>query len=306
MKKALVLYSGGLDSRLVIKIMLEQGFEVTALHFMLPFGCNCIVDENKGFVEGLGAIFRSLDVNKSPLLNEYLTAIENAKFGYGVGYNPCTDCKIWIFNKAKKIFDAEKFDVFVSGEVLGQRPMSQTNSKRKKIDETVGFDILRPLSAKALEETEYEKSGLVNREKLYGIVGRRRLEQMELAKKWDLSYPTPGGGCLLCEKAFKKRFKFLIENGYVNEKNLELLKIGRHFFIDGIWFVIARSESEGTIIVKSKKSIINSKQFLEGGEGLPDVLMSDVRGILDAKNLQKVFGTGVSILERNKFDRFKL
>ncbi len=306
-QKALVLYSGGLDSRLVVKIMLEQGFEVVALHFLLPFGCNCVVPENESFVKDLGAEFRVIDVTKKPLLDEYLDAVENAKFGYGAGYNPCADCKVWIFKKAKKMFDVENFDVFATGEVLGQRPMSQTNPKRKKIDEAVGFDILRPLSAKNLPETEYEKNGLVDRNKLYEIEGRRRVEQIELANKWNLEYPTPGGGCLLCEKVLEKRFRYLIENGIVNGNNLFLLKIGRHFVIDDVWFVVSRDGKEGDLIVDigHLKSEVGYR-ILEGGKGLPEIFFNDVKGLENAKKLQAVYGKGVNEEERKKFDKFKL
>ena len=151
-KKALVLYSGGLDSRLCLKIMLEQGFEVTALYFHLPFSDDKIKEERE-FVEGLGCNLELVDVKKEPFLESYLKMLENARYGYGVGYNPCVDCKIWIYKEAKKFYDKNQFDVFVTGEVIGQRPMSQLGEKMKLINEEVGFEILRPLSAKKLIET---------------------------------------------------------------------------------------------------------------------------------------------------------
>jgi len=295
--KALVLYSGGLDSRLCIKIMQELGFNVTALYFELPFGCNCSTKENRLFVEKQNAEFRIINVTQKQMLPKYLNAIKNAKFGYGKGFNPCADCKVWMFKEAKKIFDKEKFDVFVSGEVLNQRPMSQTENKRRQIDKELGFDILRPLSAKQLPETIYEKNGIVNREKLYDINGRRRIIQMELAKKYKIEYPTPAGGCLLCEKAFKKRFEYLIKNNIINEKKINLIKIGRHFIINGIWFIVARNESEGEQICQYKN------HFLMGDKGIPTVYFS--KKDENAKKLQDAFKSNLT-KDRNIFDEFKL
>lgn len=253
--KSLVLYSGGLDSRLVVCIMKKYG-DVCALYFNLPFGCNCSIKENEKFAKSVGAEFRVIDVCKNKLLKEYLEHIKNAKFGYGRGFNPCTDCKVWMFQKAKQIFDKENFDVFATGEVLNQRPMSQIDSRRRKIDSELNFDILRPLSAKVLPETIYEKNGLVDRNQLYAINGRRRIVQMELAKEFGIDYPTPAGGCLLCEKLLKKRFECLIKNNMINEGNFNLVKIGRHFIIDDNWYIVARNSDEGEILCQDKNHFI--------------------------------------------------
>ena len=295
-KKALVLYSGGLDSRLCLKIMLEQGFEVTALYFHLPFSDDKIKEENN-FVEGLGCNFKLIDVKKEPYLKSYLKMLENARYGYGVGYNPCVDCKIWIFKEAKKFYDENKFDVFVTGEVIGQRPMSQLGEKMKLINEEIGFEILRPLSAKKLLETSYEKSGLVDREKLYDIEGRNRSKQIALAEMWKIDYPSPAGGCRLCDRQLKSRFAKLIRENLVTEETLSLITIGRHFWIDNCWFVFSRNFDESNILRKFKTIIGDEK-------GKPCVYFNKEGCEKKAKELQDAFSTGDNEDLRKKFEDF--
>lgn len=301
MKKALVLYSGGLDSKLVVQILQEQGFEIEALNFKLPFGCSfCENSENTKLT-----IF---DVNKEPLLSEYLNILKNPKFGTGAGINPCKDCKIFMFKKAKEYADKNNIKVIATGEVVGQRPMSQIPSAIKIIDKELGFEILRPLSAKLLPETNVEKIGLVDRKKLLKISGRGRKEQMKLAKEFKIEYPTPGGGCLLCEKSPAKRLKRLLEENLINEKTLPLTKIGRHFFINGTWFIVGRNERESKIIsdlaIKNKTSteIFN----LEDSNGKPTVYYSKEKGKRDALKLREAYSTGDNEEKRNKFAKFKI
>lgn len=127
MKKALVLYSGGLDSRLVVRILQKQNYNVEALYFKLPFGCGC-TDSKK--MENLKLTV--VDVTKEPLLSEYLSILKKPKFGTGAGINPCIDCKIFMFKKAKEYADKHGHNIIATGEVPGQRPMSQTNSAQKE------------------------------------------------------------------------------------------------------------------------------------------------------------------------------
>jgi tRNA-uridine 2-sulfurtransferase len=242
-KLALVLYSGGLDSRLTVKLLQEKGYQIEALHFSLPFGCGCCnLDCNFNFTQLQGVKLTILNVTKDPLLKEYLGIIKKPKHGTGKGVNPCKDCKIWMFKKAKAYVDEKypKQEVLIAtGEVLGQRPMSQTSSAMELIDRKIGFKISRPLTE-------------------MGIVGRSRKKQMELAKKYDIKYPNPGGGCILCEKALRNRLSTLFEKDLVNEKTLALSMLGRHFMIKGNWFVVARNGEE-TAIVEAQKNIIRGK-----------------------------------------------
>ena len=302
MKKALVLYSGGLDSRLVIRILQEQNFKITALYFALPFGCSCPnpkydFDFNKPNQEEVK--LEILDVNKSPLLEEYLEIIKNPQYGTGTGINPCKDCKIFMFKKAHEYAKEHGIELIATGEVVGQRPMSQITSAMKTIDEQLDFEILRPLCAKNLKETSCEKSGLVDREKLFDISGRGRKVQMELAEKYKIKYPTPGGGCFLCEKAPAFRLKHLLKNNLITQETLPLATIGRHFYINGTWLVVARDEKESQIITSFKNHIPDDF-------GKPSIYYSNSEQKDEALKLQKAYSTGASEEERAKFKKHKL
>lgn len=256
MAKALVLFSGGLDSRLVIEILKEQKIDLVALHFILPFSEGCCLEKTCVFnfcqVENVPLKF--VDCTKGKLFHQYLKIIRKPKFGYGAGLNPCIDCRIFMLKIAKKMMKKMKVDFIATGEVLNERPMSQTNRALKIIEKETDLEnkILRPLSAKLLPETEAEKKGLIDRNKLYAISGRRRLPQIELAKKYGLKdYPNPAGGCLLCDKEFSKRIKAMLENfSDLNENDVELLKVGRHFWQDKNLIVVGRNHEENLKIKK--------------------------------------------------------
>ena len=203
--------------------------------------------------------------------------------------------------KGKEYADKNSINIIASGEVLGERPMSQTSKNLKIIDEETGIEILRPLSAKLLAETSAEKNKLVDRSKFFGINGRSRKIQLELAKKYKIKYPSPSGGCLLCEKIIGKRINTLLEKNLIDEKTLELSKIGRHFLIDGCWFIIGRRENENWIIETFSYS-------LKSGKEKPAVCYvgqdnSDNRNI--AKKLQEAYSTG-SIKNRENFEKFRI
>ena len=275
MKKALVLYSGGLDSRLVVRMLQEQDFEVEALYFALPFGCSC-PDCKK--MDNLKLTI--LDVTKEPLLSEYLSILKKPKHGTGAGINPCIDCKIFMFKKAKEYADKHNHDTIATGEVPGQRPMSQTSPAQKKIDEEIGFKITRPLADA-------------------GFSGRSRKKQMALAEKYKIKYPSPGGGCFLCEKEPVIRLKTLLKNNLITEKTLPLTMIGRHFYIDNIWFVVARNGLESETISKFKTHI-------EDDVGKPSVYYGNEKGKQNAIKLQEAYSTGDNEELREKFNQYKL
>ena len=241
-QKCLVMFSGGLDSRLALKIMQEKGFETTALFFRLPFGTGCC-NENCAFnfSQMHGINLKIIDCTKGKLLQEYLKIIKQAKHGTGTGVNPCIDCRIFMFKKAKQVADEQKIKFIATGEVIGQRPMSQQKKQIKIIEEQAKLKnrIIRPLGD------------------FYHIQGRRRDKQIALAKKFKIDYPAPAGGCLLCEKQLKNRLKHLLNRG-INEKEMNLIGIGRHFLINKFWVVIGRNEKENKIIeaIKVGKKII--------------------------------------------------
>ena len=201
MTRCIALLSGGLDSMLAIRIMQEQGIEVEALNFKTMF--TCCQDTS-------AQVARDLGVNLTIIGQEddYLDLVRNPEYGYGKGANPCVDCRIYMFERAKKFMHQVDAQFIISGEVVGQRPMSQKRSDLDTISYQSGLEdlLLRPLSAKLLPPTKPEREGLVDREKLYGVQGRSRKFLIELAHKYNLKeIPTPSTGCSLTEPEFGRK-----------------------------------------------------------------------------------------------------
>jgi len=238
--RALVLVSGGLDSALAIKILNEQEIETTAIVFKSFF-----FNEKRAesVAKELNVNFKIVDFSE-----EHLAMVKNPKRGYGKAMNPCIDCHLLMLKKAKEIMDREGFDFVATGDVLGQRPMSQNIASLNLIEKEAGLAgyLLRPLSAKVLEKTIVEEKGLIDREKLLGISGRSRNVQLALAKKWNIkNYSSPAGGCLLTDKEFGKRLEELVEKEPGCDGNdVELLKLGRHLFQNKIKIIIGRDQEE--------------------------------------------------------------
>ena len=299
--KGIVLFSGGLDSRLVIKILKEQKIDLIALHFILPFGTGCCADKTCvfNFTQIEGVPIKFIDCTKGKLFKEYLEIVKKPKFGYGSGLNPCLDCRIFMLKKAKKLMKKFGADFIATGEVLGERPMSQNLRALKLIEKEAGLEnkILRPLSAKLLPETEVEKKGLIDREKLLAISGRRRLPQMELAKKYGLkNYPTPAGGCLLCDQEFVKRFKNMLNNfGKIDENDAKLLKLGRHFWYNllgqSVLIVVGRNHQENLEIKKlaKKGDVLIELKDIPGPTTLIRGKKISKKAIEEAKKLTKKY-----------------
>jgi len=249
--KALVLFSGGLDSRLTIRILKDQGLDVEALYIKLPFGTGCCNDFSCvfNFSQLSGVKLHTIDCTQGKLYKAYLRIIKNPEHGRGAGFNPCKDCKIFLFKLGKKFAKKINAEIIATGEVIGQRPMSQMKKDLLLDEQEAGLEkrILRPLSAKLLPQTIYEEKGLVERAKLFDISGRRREKQIRLVKKYKIKYPTPGGGCLLCEKLLKKRVEILLERG-LRENQARLINIGRHFLIGNSWVILGRNQQENNIL----------------------------------------------------------
>lgn len=208
--KAIALLSGGLDSTLAVRLILDQGIEVEALNFVTPF-CTC---NRKGRCEAR-YVADELDIpcRTVTVTDEFFQAICKPRFGYGSGMNPCLDCRILMFSRAKERMEETGAAFIFTGEVLGQRPMSQHRLAMEIIDRESGLHgrVLRPLSARLLKLTIPEKEGLVNREKLLAIQGRSRKSQIALAEEYDLAdYPCPAGGCLLTDPGFARRMRDLV------------------------------------------------------------------------------------------------
>ena len=251
-KKALALLSGGLDSTLAVKLLLEQGMQVEAINFVSPF-CLC----GKG---GCGAP-RVADRFDIPLKvvnvgEDYLRMVRKPKHGYGKNMNPCIDCRIFMLRKAKKYAQETGASFIFTGEVLDERPMSQHIKALKIIEGEAGLKnrILRPLSAKLLPETSIEKRGLVDRGKLLDIRGRSRKRQIKLAKEFNIAdYSCPAGGCLLTYKEFADKVKDLFKHKKrVSMKDIALLKLGRHFRFGKDKIVVGRNELENKALLQMK------------------------------------------------------
>ncbi|MDD2753322.1 MAG: tRNA 4-thiouridine(8) synthase ThiI [Candidatus Portnoybacteria bacterium] len=225
--KALVLLSGGLDSILAVKLLLEQGIIVEAVNFRTNF---CGPSKARLAAKMLGVNLREVNIRK-----DFLPILKHPRHGYGTGLNPCIDCHALMLKKAGEIMRAEGFDFIATGEVLGERPMSQ---HKKALDivakdaDIVGY-LLRPLSAKLLEPTIAENEGVVDRERLLNISGRSRKIQMALAEQYGIKeYPTPAGGCALTQKGFADRLRELMANkSDFNSDDVDLVAIGRHFWV---------------------------------------------------------------------------
>ena len=240
--KALVLLSGGLDSLLATRIILDHNVEVEAVHFVIPF-CRCDCRAMNKIAKEL-----NLKVHSVFLGQEFLDIVANPKHGYGSQMNPCLDCRILMLKKAKEIADKIGAKFLVTGEVLDERPFSQRMKAMRLIEKEAGLEgrILRPLSAKLLPPTEPEKMGWVDRERLFAIRGRRRIPQIELAAKLGIKdYPNPSGGCLLTDPIFARKVReHLKHEGKLTLEDAILLTIGRHFRIDGTKVVVGRNENE--------------------------------------------------------------
>jgi tRNA-uridine 2-sulfurtransferase len=253
-KKAIALYSGGLDSILAIKIILEQGIEVIGVHFETPFiGYNHNV---------YGAQYLNISVIKKDISEDFQKILINPKHGYGKNKNPCIDCRILMFRKAGEVMEQEGALFIISGEVLGQRPMTQNKKNLLMISKESGYDqwIIRPLSALLLPETDPEKRQIIDRSQLLDIQGRSRKRQILLAERWGVNkYPAPAGGCKLTEPGFAKRMHDLLARKKFSQNDINLLKIGRHFTLhEHVKLVVGRNEEEN----KNIFSLAHSKDYL--------------------------------------------
>lgn len=245
--KAIALFSGGLDSQLAIKLILNQGIEVEGVNFTSPFFGGKGLDR---VAEDLGIAFTSLDISE-----EYMAVLKNPRYGYGKNMNPCIDCHAFMIKKAGEYMERVGAKFIITGEVLGQRPMSQNRSALNAVDKLSGYRglVLRPLSAKLLPETIPEIQGWVDRRGLLDIQGRSRQRQMELAEQFGLTeYPSPAGGCLLTVEGYASRLKKLLAvKPEAGPEDAELLKHGRFFVSDWLSIlIIGRKQEENEKLLR--------------------------------------------------------
>jgi tRNA U34 2-thiouridine synthase MnmA/TrmU len=251
-KKAVALFSGGLDSILAVRLMLEQGIDVHALNFLTVF-CTCT---SKGCMHQATKAAKELEVplRVMNITEEYMEIVESPRYGRGRNMNPCIDCRIFTFRKARDFMKEIGASFVITGEVLGERPMSQRRDAINIIERESGLLglIVRPLSAKLFEPTTPEKMGVVDRDRLLDIEGRRRNRQIALAEKFSINdYPCPAGGCLLTDKSFSNRLKDLFKyNPDYDINDLHILKTGRQFRIsENAKLFVGRNKRENEILL---------------------------------------------------------
>ncbi len=240
-KKAYLLFSGGLDSIIAAKLLKKMGFEVVGVHITSPF-FEKELQKVKELADRLGIELKVVEAGE-----DYLEVLKSPVYGYGKNVNPCIDCKAYMLKKLKEIAGEE--GIIATGEVLGQRPMSQRLDAFRSIEKLAGLKgkVLRPLSGKLLPPTVYEEEGIVKREELLDLKGRSRKRYPELLKELGINekeLPTPAGGCLLTEPSFAVKVRDLIEHNELSWENVKLLKVGRHFRIKNCKLIVGRNREE--------------------------------------------------------------
>ncbi|NPA48651.1 MAG: thiamine biosynthesis protein [Thermodesulfobacteria bacterium] len=306
-RRALLLFSEGLDSILAGKLLKEQGVEVLAIRFITPFfgwkwkgreeEFDCYVREEFGFDAGL----------VEDITPQYLAMLAAPAHGYGSQFNPCIDCKILMLKLAKERLAPLGASFLATGEVVGQRPMSQLRHTLRHIEKEAGVKdiLLRPLSAKNLPETRPEREGLVERERLLDISGRGRKRQLALAREFGLKkIPSPAGGCLLTDPALAPRLRryFELKEGRVTPREAEILTFGRHFELPhGSWFVLGRTEAEN----KRLQDLAGEEALFLKLSGIPGplgvfLLQRSEEDLSEAARLVKRYAPKARNLERVK------
>ncbi len=251
-KKVVALLSGGLDSQLAVKMMQKQGFDVFAVAIRTPF-CDFDCGKGCGFDIVNRANALNVDLKTVYLGEEYIEMLKHPKHGRGAGFNPCIDCRAMMFDAAKKHMEEIGAEFIISGEVLGQRPMSQHGPALRTIEKESNLEgkIVRPLSAALLPKTDPERDGLIKRKDLGMIRGRSRKIQLQMAREFGIiNPPNAGGGCLLTDPMFGLKTKDLFDHTDTPTQNdIDLLKVGRHFRLDeNTKLIVGRSKEENSNI----------------------------------------------------------
>lgn len=278
--RAVGLVSGGLDSVLAAKALIDQGIKVIGVHFITPFNVTPWEKESSGNIIEEQAAEIGFQYYPCYLGREYIELIKNPRWGHGSQINPCIDCHIYFLRKAKEIMEDEGAQFVFTGEVTGQRPMSQNRPTLRMIEKRSGLEgyLLRPLCAKKLEPTIPEDLGWVNRERLLDIHGRGRKIQLALAEQYGIkNYETPAGGCQLTDPEFSHRLRELFDHDTDDIENIRLLKVGRHFRLGPkTKLIVGRSEKDNRVM--ADMALDQDVLFEAEGGGSP---LSILRGDFD-------------------------
>jgi len=242
--KAIALFSGGLDSILAVKLIQMQGIDVMGVTFETPF---FTARKALAAAAKIGLTLHVVDITE-----DHLVMLRAPRYGYGKNLNPCIDCHAMMLRKSGEFMSSWNANFLITGEVLGQRPMSQTKQSLYVVAKYSGYAdyVLRPLSAKLLPITKPELEGMVDRNRLYDIQGRSRHRQMEAALEFGITdYSAPAGGCLLTDPMFAKRLKELFSHDDFSIPSIHLLKAGRHFRInDHTKVIVGRNQGDNGLI----------------------------------------------------------
>lgn len=284
----LVLFSGGLDSLLAIKTLQSQGLRVLGVHFTSPFfgGPNLIEEWKDNF---------DIEIESIDISEDFIKLLsEGPNHGFGKNLNPCRDCKILMLKKLKDLMPKYGAEFLATGEVMGQRPMSQTLDSMNLIEREAGVEgiLLRPLSAKNLPETKVEKKGLVNREELLGVSGRSRTKQLKLAREFGIKeedIPSPAGGCLLTQEELSKRYGKILKDFEKPEvNNFKKTNVGRHYWKENNWLIVGRNKEENEKLVQLQQK---EDVLLEMIEPMgPSSLLTNTKGENSEKIAQEAAG----------------
>jgi len=252
--KAIALYSGGLDSALAILVMMRHGVQVEAIRFSTPFICNIYDSSSDDSDSYLSAKQLSFPIKVHRLGKKFVEIVKHPRHGYGKNLNPCIDCRLLMLREAKDYMEMTGADFIITGEVLGQRPMSQMRNTINLIDKKCGLGgrLVRPLSGKLFEPTLPEKEGLIKRDWLLDINGRSRKRQMQLADEFGLKeYTNPAGGCYLTDSIYCKKLKdLMMHTKNFDFNDINLLTAGRQFRLsENCKLVVGRDEKENDNLV---------------------------------------------------------
>jgi len=304
--KALALFSGGLDSILASRLIIDQGIDVLAIQFVTPFFNYAVLDDVQGHQD---RIYRKYGIRVlvEDISEGYLRLLHNPAHGFGKNFNPCIDCKIMMFARAKEMLAEQGASFLISGEVLGQRPMSQRRDTMNLIERDSGTRslLLRPLCAQLMNETVPELEGWVDRSKLLRMSGRGRSAQIALAREFGITdFPAPAGGCVLADPILSRRIKQLYSDDSVLQSveitvaDIRMLLLGRQFVLPGGgWLIIGRDERENnslTALADPEDAVL----LMEDWPGPVGVLKKTGNRYPDEKKLAMALAFAASLVVR--------